>query len=131
MGFWDYPTKGIGTPSAVWMAELLKAQQAGGDLEPHESSQRAAELPDPAYSTNNFPGHSAWIDGDWKLHRIETKGGKVKWELYDLDSDPMETRDVLARESGRVSAIREELEMWLVSVVNSLNGEDYLVDAGN
>ena len=45
MGFWDHAARGIGTPSASWMAELLTAQQAGGDLDPHISSRQAAELP--------------------------------------------------------------------------------------
>ncbi|HUG69212.1 MAG TPA: sulfatase-like hydrolase/transferase [Pirellulaceae bacterium] len=127
MGFWDYTAPGIGTPSAAWMADLLKAQQAGGDLEPHESSQRAAELPSPAYSTSDFPGHSAWIDGDWKLHRIESKNGKVNWELYNLAADPKETDNVSAVAADRVALMRGGLEKWLVSVVNSLNGWDYAV----
>jgi arylsulfatase len=129
MGFWDYDTKGIGTPSAAWMSDLLKAQQAGGDLEPHTSSQRAAELPDPAYSTTSFPGHAAWIDGDWKLHRMQGKGGKIKWELYDLASDPMEASDVFADEPERVAEMQGQLGKWLASVVSSLNGADYVAAA--
>lgn len=126
MGFWDFNAKGISTPSASWMADLLKAQQAGGDLNAHESSQRAAELPNPPYSTSEFPGHSAWTDGDWKLHRIQGAKDKVKWELYDLAADPKETTDVAATKPERVASMREELNQWLVSVVNSLNGEDYV-----
>lgn len=125
MGFWDYSAKGISTPSAAWMADLWKAQQAGGDLAPHQSSQRAAELPKPAYSTTNFPGHSAWINGDWKLHRIEGNNGKLKWELYNLAADPKEADDLSEAEADRVASMRGELGKWLVSVVNSLNGKDY------
>jgi arylsulfatase A-like enzyme len=125
MGFWDYTAKGIGTPSASWMADLFKAQQAGGDLTADESSQIAAKLPNPAYSTSSFPGHSAWTDGDWKLHRIEGNNGKLKWELYNLAVDPKETDDVSAGELERVTTMRAELDKWLVSVVNSLNGKDY------
>jgi arylsulfatase A-like enzyme len=125
MGFWDYTAKGISTPSAAWMADLWKAQQAGGDLAAHESSQRAAELPNPAYSTTNFPGHSAWIDGDWKLHRIEGNNDKVKWELYNLADDPQEADDLTEADPDRVASMRGELGKWLVSVVNSLNGKDY------
>ena len=73
MGFWDYPVRGISTPSAQWMSELFQAQQSGRDLEPHESSRRAAELPDPSYPLDTFPGRSAWIERDWKLHRVEQK----------------------------------------------------------
>ena len=125
MGFWDYTAKGISTPSASWMADLFKAQQAGRDLAPHESSQKAAELPNPGYSTNSFPGHSAWIEKDWKLHRMQGNGGKVLWELYNLKADPMEAEDLANAESERVAAMREHLKTWLVSVVHSLNGEDY------
>lgn len=125
MGFWDYTAPGIGTPSAAWMADLWKAQQAGGDLAPHESSQRAAELPNPAYSTSSFPGHSAWTNGDWKLHRIEGKNGDARWELYNLAADPKESNDVSAAEADRVDAMRGDLDKWLVSVANSLNGDDY------
>jgi hypothetical protein len=58
MGFWNYPAPGIGTPSAQWMGELLKAQQAGGDLPPHPSSLNAARLPDPPFPLDSFPGHA-------------------------------------------------------------------------
>ena len=125
MGFWDYTAKGIGTPSAAWMADLLKAQQAGGDLDPHESSQKAAELPNPKYPLDSFPGHSALIDGDWKLHRIEGANGKLSWELYNLAADAAEKSNVLDSEATRVAKLKTQLNDWLVSVTNSLNGEDY------
>ena len=50
----------------------------------------------------------------------------MKWELYDLAADPKETTDVAATKPERVASMREELNQWLVSVVNSLNGEDYV-----
>ena len=75
---------------------------------------------------DKFPGHSAWLDGSWKLHRIENaKATAVKWELYDLAADPKEARDLLATEAKRAEAMRKELTAWLESVVRSLNGEDY------
>jgi arylsulfatase A-like enzyme len=125
MGFWDRNTGGISTPSASWMAELLKAQKAGNDLPPHISSQNAAKLPNPKYEATDFAGHAAWIDGDWKLHRIEGKRKEAKWELYNLETDPNETNDLAERESTRVEKLRKPLEAWLGSVVRSLNGDDY------
>lgn len=131
MGFWSYPAPGIRTPSAEWMAELLAAQQAGGDLKAHESSRRAAELPDPPYPLDRFPGHAAWIDGDWKLHRIEGKDGEVAWELYDLAADPVEGKDLIDYDRDHEGSMRESLEAWLASVVHSLNGKDYEAGRGS
>jgi len=125
MGFWDYPARGIGTPSAKWMADLLAAQQAGGELEAHESSRRAAELPDPPYPLDKFPGHAAWIDGDWKLHRIESEDGEVGWELYDLAADTVESKDLGEKHRERAASMGKAMEVWLASVAHSLNGEDY------
>jgi arylsulfatase A-like enzyme len=125
MGFWDYTIGGISTPSAKWMGELLAAQHAGSDLEPHTSSQHASQLPAPPYPLDRFPGHAAWIDGDWKLHRIGGKQGTVTWELYDLAADPKEEHDRAASETERLQQMQGQLDEWLKSVVHSLNGEDY------
>lgn len=125
MGFWDYSTRGISTPSATWMSELLKAQKSGSDLPPHASSRNAAKLPSPAFSQTSFPGHAAWIDGDWKLHRIEGKEGKVKWELYNLAKDPTESNSLAETEVIRLKELKHGLRTWLKSVVNSVNGQDY------
>lgn len=125
MGFWDYPTRGISTPSAKWMGELLAAQADGGDLPPHPSSRDAAKLPGTPFSSDKFPGHSAWIANNWKLHRIAGRKGAVRWELYNLASDAGEKQDLAGREAPRLSAMKGDLEKWLKSVVRSLNGEDY------
>jgi len=125
MGFWDYSIRGISTPSAQWMAELLEAQRAGGDLEPAPVSRQAAQLPSPPFPLDQYPGHAAWIDGDWKLHRIADKKGQVSWQLYNLASDPSEKNDLAGSETGRVRNLQGPLEAWMQSVARSLNGEDY------
>jgi len=125
MGFWDYTIGGISTPSAKWMSDLWNAQQKGEDLPPHPSSLNAAKLPNPAFTSDSFPGHSAWISGIWKLHRIENKQSEITWELYNLQDDPKETNDVLAEHSETVTRLQAELNHWLSSVVNSINGKDY------
>jgi arylsulfatase A-like enzyme len=125
MGFWDFPKPGISTPSAKWMSDLLAAQKTGRDLPSNPASLNAAKLPSPAYPTDEFPGHSAWIDGEWKLHRIANNKGKVTWELYNLAFDPNETKDLAETDPARAKLLQTGLEAWLKSVVQSLNGEDY------
>ena len=126
MGFWDYPERGISTPSQQWMSELLAAQKAGGEPDDQWKLRLDAGSLDKQYSESELPGHSAWIDGDWKLHRIADQSGrKVKYELYNLDVDPKETNDLYAGQPDRAARMKAALEAWQQTVVQSLNGEDY------
>jgi arylsulfatase A-like enzyme len=126
IGFWDHPTPGVGTPSKAWMDELLAEQKAG--REPADPKKLFADAGKIAtkHPLDKFPGHAAWLDGSWKLHRIENpKADGVRWELYDLAADPKESRDLLAAEPKRAEAMKKDLTAWLESVTRSLNGEDY------
>lgn len=126
IGFWDAGIKGIGTPSKTWMDELLAVQARGEEPnDPQRLASDAGKIGEPS-PTNHFPGHAAWIDWPWKLHRIEDrKTHDVDWELYDLSADPNETRVLYAEQPERVPAMQAALEDWLESVARSLNGEDY------
>ena len=125
MGFWDHPTGGISTPSDKWMSELLEAQKAGSQTGDVSRLRLDAGKITEQYPEDTFPGHSAWTDWPWKLHRIQGKNEKVKWELYNLADDPGEKDDLLAKDSDRVESMKSRLEAWLKSVVRSLNGKDY------
>ncbi len=125
MGFWDYTINGIATPSAKWMSELLDEQKAGKEPQDRSRLFLDAGKITKQYPTDSFPGHAAWLDWPWKLHRIQDKRNKVKLELYNLAEDPGEQHDLASREAGRVKSMKSELETWLVSVVASLNGKDY------
>ena len=126
MGFWDYPQRGISTPSHQWMTELLTAQEAGREPEDTEKLRLDAGKITKRYSETELPGHSAWIDGDWKLHRIaDNSGSKVKFELYQLAEDREEKNDLCAGQSDRAEKMKTALEAWQRSVIESLNGEDY------
>jgi arylsulfatase A-like enzyme len=126
IGFWNYPAPGIGVPAKQWMAELLKEQRAGREpADPARLYLDAGKIRG-QLALDHYPGHGAWLDGSWKLHRIEDrKTSKVTWELYDLSADPKESRDVQEQEPGRTAAMRRDIEVWLKSVVQSLNGGDY------
>jgi arylsulfatase A-like enzyme len=126
IGFWDHPTAGVATPSKEWMDELLAEQKAGREpADPKKLFADAGKITT-KHPLDRFPGHAAWLDGTWKLHRVEAaKSDGVRWELYDLAADPKESRDLLAAEPQRAAAMRKELTAWLESVVRSLNGEDY------
>lgn len=126
IGFWESGRPGISTPSKEWMGELLAAQAKGEEPnDPARVRPEAAKIDEPV-SLTEFPGHAAWLDWPWKLHRIESrKTHDVKWELYNLASDPDESTVLLAEQPERVPEMQKSLEDWLESVARSLNGEDY------
>ena len=123
IGFWQYPGGGVRTPSAEWMKALMDAQQAGNEPDDPAKLRLDAGKIKKQYPIDRFPGQSAWLSDPWKLHRFERNDGKVKWELYNLAKDPMEASPI--DDAIRIATMKAELEDWLTSVVNSLNGEDY------
>jgi len=125
MGFWNHPAGGIGTPSKQWMSELLAAQKAGKQSDKTERLRLDAGKIKQQYPEDAFPGHAAWLDWPWKLHRIHGKSGPVKLELYDLARDPSARTNLARQQADRAKALRAALEEWLASVARSLNGKDY------
>jgi len=124
MGFWSYPAPGIPTPSLEWMSELLEAQKEG-NMVGDSSRLRLEDVKVTPYPPDTLFGHAAWLDWPWKLHRIQDESGDIRWELYRLDEDPMEEKNLADTIPDRVSEMATALEEWQRSVVSSLNGEDY------
>lgn len=116
----------MGVPAKAWMEDLLAAQQAGQEPDdPVRVRPDAAQIGTPR-PLDQFPGHAAWLDNHWKLHRIAAqRTHQVRWELYNLADDPVEEKDVSVQQAEKLAEMRGQLESWLGSVVRSLNGEDY------
>jgi arylsulfatase A-like enzyme len=123
MGFWNAESNGKKVSSEVWMAEMLRDQREG---KPGDESRLFLNAGDTSkkYPLNAFPGEEAWLDWPWKLHRIEKKNN-VKFELYNLVTDPLEVTNVIDQNTDLAKKMKAELNNWLLSVVHSLNGGDY------
>ena len=126
IGFWDVPVRGISTPAKQWMDELYADQQAGREPGDPVRLARDAATIKPEPTVEALAGHAAWLDGKWKLHRIlGRESSAVKWELYDLASDPKEERNLVAADAPRAAAMQRQLEACMQSVQRSNRGEDY------
>jgi len=125
MGFWQYPESGQVVRSAALMAELLNEQETGvTTVDTSKLALNAGKI-NVRYPTEIFPGHSAWLDWPYKLHRVNDGDGEVVLELYNLEKDPEETTNLFKENPEITASMKNELEKWLVSVINSLNGNDY------
>lgn len=126
IGVWHYPTSGIRIPSKQWMEDLHAAQGEGGEPEVPERFGTGAGKIRLEMAEDRFPGHASWLQGSWKLHRIQdAKSEQVSWELYDLAADPGEGHDLFEEHPERVEEMKQDLESWLAGVVASHNGGDY------
>ena len=125
MGFWQYTTRGQIVPSHAIMQELLEAQKAGNmEVDPSLLKTDAGKIT-MQYPENILTGHAAWLNWPYKLHRIQDKPEEIIFELYNLEEDPLEENDLASKDASRVNTMKTGLENWQVSVIRSLNGEDY------
>jgi arylsulfatase len=73
-------------------------------------SGTAPEVHDSTYVTTLYHGGHAFVrQGRWKLSNLEPPFDESKLELFDLEADPGETRDLAAAEPER---FREMLRLW-------------------
>ncbi|HQZ27780.1 MAG TPA: sulfatase-like hydrolase/transferase [Verrucomicrobiales bacterium] len=126
LGFWNAGIPGTFTnPAGVANKVLPKNEEwSAGKVE--RVTRRVEKIPKQKFPDAVYSGHSAWISGDWKLHRISSSDGeKVKWSLYNLTNDPQENKDVAKAYPEIVVDLKVGMEAWLESVVQSLRGRDY------
>ena len=126
MGFWTYHNRGYGR-HARRMLEALRQEQLDGNQQPAAPEGQIGRF----HPADNLPGHSAWIEGDYKLHRIPVKKNATQfnYELYHLVNDPKESNNLLNEDKSRLAKrfgrMKADLVTWQQSVINSLNGRDY------
>ena len=126
MGFWTYHNRGYGR-HARRMLEALQQEQLDGNQQPAAPEGQLGHF----HPADNLPGHSAWIEGDYKLHRIPVKKNATQfnYELYHLVNDPKESNNLLNEDKSRLAKrfgrMKADLVTWQQSVINSLNGRDY------
>jgi len=128
LGFWEYPMRGRPRRSRQMLKVLQQEQQAGKESKDPAKLEADAGKIMKQYPTEQPPGHAALIKGDYKLHRLAGRKGKVRYLLYNLKTDPKETTDLMEKEPARAARLKKSLAGWQQSVLSSLNGKDYAAE---
>lgn len=126
IGFWNAGIPGKFTNPAGPISKALPTRLHWSEGRIERSTKRAEKLPDSNRFAKRFKGHSAWISGDWKLHRISNgEGERANFELYNLKNDPGEKSELSGNYPEMVKELNSELQVWLESVATSYEGQDY------
>ncbi|RMF40199.1 MAG: N-acetylgalactosamine 6-sulfate sulfatase [Planctomycetota bacterium] len=72
----------------------------------------------------HYSGESAIIDNAWKLLELG-RGEKQRLELYNLQDDPTESRNLAADRADQVARLLPVLRSFQQSLQRSVRGEDY------
>lgn len=107
LGFWTLPVGG-----QAKHADALLAAQRDGRRHPDEAVPRG--VAEAVLGDGARPGHAAWIEGRFKLHRLpDNDGAPPRLELYDLDADPAEQRDLAAERPDLTARLAADLAAWM------------------
>jgi arylsulfatase A-like enzyme len=123
MGFWHLFQPG----QATWSDRILQSimeQQKEQKPAPHNPARMRKDVDEfPQFNESITQGHAAWNAWPWKLHRINGE----RFELYNLQDDPMEQNDLSKdpQQAERLETLANDLDAWMRSVIQSLNGDDY------
>jgi hypothetical protein len=123
MGFWHGFRNGQSTWNDRIIKSLLDAKTAGKP-NPHPERILKNVYEFEKFDRQDLSGHAAWNAWPWKLHRIQTPE-EIRFELYNLETDPMESNDLVKKQKKRVDLMISSLEKWQNSVLDSFSGFDY------
>lgn len=120
LGFWEYMARrGQRMRSDQILQQLFQQQQTGGEVRINEGQLLGPEL---AYEeADDRPGHSVWMDNEWKLHRRPNG----RFLLFNLRHDQGEQHNVIEQHPDIADRMKRELNEWEESVIRSLRGADY------
>ncbi len=70
-----------------------------------------------------YQGKAALVDNRYKI--LSEDLNKGRFQLFDLDADPSESRDISAQHPAIAARLKQELLAWSTSVDESFAGKDY------
>jgi len=76
-------------------------------------------------SESHFAGERSIMQNQFKLVLEGRSPNSLGFELYDIQNDPSEAKNLADQNPEQVNEMQAELLKWQESVLNSLTGADY------
>ena len=125
MEFWEFDVKHLAKDEPYIEPELQKGTTPLVKLMGGIATRNFTNFRHPKITEADYQGPRTIIDGDRKLVIHEAKDGERKVELFDLNADPAETKDLAAEQPETTEKLKAKLRAWQDSVLKSLTGADY------
>lgn len=125
--FWEYNTERlVKSKPQPWLdPELQTGTTPLVKLMGGKATRDFTNFRQPALTADDYLGPRAIIEGRFKLVLHEQKGGTVKRELFDLQSDPAEKTNLFEQQRAAADKLQARMRDWQQSVLHSLTGADY------
>src|SRR5690606_15153204 len=125
--FWEYDTGRLTTSKPKpWIdPKLQEGTTPLVKLLQGKATRDFTNFQQPALTEDDYRGARAIIDGNYKLVLHERKEGAVKQELFDLEADAAEKRNLFEKNPVEAERLQARLRAWQESVLHSLTGADY------
>ena len=123
--FWEFQTSGLGGSEPYIAPELQTGTTPLVKLAGGKATRDFRNVRQPPPADRDFLGPRAIIDGQMKLVIHDGKQAERRMELFDLEHDPAETRNLADQQPEARRRLEEALRAWQQSVLSSLRGGDY------
>lgn len=125
--FWSYNTRALMkiNPAAYIAPELQQGTTPLVKFMNGKATRDFTNFHQPPITEADYLGARAIIDGNHKLLIHEQKDGGIKRELFNLNADPAETKNLLDQQPERAQTLEQQLKVWQSSVLHSLTTADY------
>lgn len=123
--FWEFDTAGLKKAEPY----IDPAQQEGttplAKLMGGKATRDFTNFRHPTITDADYRGPRTFIESDHKLVIHEAKNGDAKIELFDLQADPAEKKNLAGEQPDLAQKLQAKLRQWQDSALKSLTGADY------
>lgn len=125
IGFWTFDQKADAKNKPYLEAELQRGTTPLVKMMGNIHTRNFRNFHHPRIIEKDFDGLRVLLGNRYKLVVQSQKGSEPKIELFDLRSDPAETKNLVKTKPKVSAAMQLELRNWQQSVLKSLTAADY------